>query len=145
MNANDAQITRLFVTQTNGLVQDDSPNAPATGVGAPAANFDLHLQMEAGSSVAGGYQLIITAYDVTTGDNNAALNPAAGPLNGPASFAVAPWASSLGDRVLDQKATITVPGGAGAVKNHVFYYTAALVSDNFQIVSFKQSDFFILV
>jgi hypothetical protein len=145
MNANDARITRLFVTQTNGVVQDDSPNAPATGVGSPAGNFDLHLQMEAGSSVAGGYQLIITAYDVTTGDNNAALDPPAGPLNGPANFAVAPWVVSLGDRIFDQKATITVPTGAAAVPNHVFYYTAALRSDNFQIVSFMQSDFFILV
>jgi hypothetical protein len=144
MNANDARITRLFVTQTNGVVQDDSPNAPASGAGSPAGNYDLHLQMEAGANVAGGYQLVITAYDVTTGDTSAALDPAAGPLNGPTNFAVAPWVVSLGDRVFDQKATISI-GGAGTVQNHVFYYTAALRSDNFQIVSFVQSDFFILV
>jgi hypothetical protein len=103
MNANDARIPRLFVTQTNGLVQDDSPNAPASGVGSPAGDFDPHLQAEHGASVGGGYQLIIRAYDVTTGDNNAALDPPAGPLNGPANFAVAPWTPSLGDQVFDQK------------------------------------------
>jgi hypothetical protein len=144
MNANDARIPRLFVTQTNGLVQDDSPNAPASGVGSPAGDFDPHLQAEHGASVGGGYQLIIRAYDVTTGDNNAALDPPAGPLNGPANFAVAPWTPSLGDQVFDQKVTIPVPGG-GAVANHIFYYTAALVSNNRQIVSFMKSDYFVLV
>jgi hypothetical protein len=41
MNANDARIAKLTVAQTGGDIQEVAPNAPATGVGPPAPNFDL--------------------------------------------------------------------------------------------------------
>jgi len=144
MNFNDARISRLYVTPTNVDVQDDSPNANPPGP--PAGNFDLHLEMEAGGGVAGGYKLFTIAYDVTTGNNNTALDPPAGRLNGPGNFGVdPPWALTGNDRFFQEKQNITIPTGAAAVPNHIFYYTVALVADNFQIVDIAQSEPFILV
>jgi hypothetical protein len=77
MNANDARITRVYTAQTGSVVEDPAPNAPG-----PAANFDLIFQSEAGNSIGSGggdYVLTITAYDVTTGDNNTDMT--VGPLN----------------------------------------------------------------
>ena len=141
MNANDARISRLYVTNTGGDVQEAAPNAPNGGP--PATNFDLTLEMEQGLAVAGGYTLVINCYDVTAGDNNAAMAPPTGPLNGPGNFAVAPWvAQPGGDQTFDQTVTIAVPTG---VQRHVFYYTMALVSNNNQIIDIKDSEPFILV
>jgi hypothetical protein len=142
-NFNDARISRIYVTQTGVDVQDDSPNAAPPG--APAANFDLHLEMEAGGGVAGKYTLFTIAYDVTTGNNEPLLDPpVAGRLNGPnEDFAVdPPWKLTGNDRHFEEKETIAVPATA---KNHIFYYTVALVSDNAQIVDVAQSDHFILL
>jgi hypothetical protein len=141
MNFNDARISRLYVTPTNVDVQDDSPNANPPGP--PAANFDLHLEMEAGGGVAGGYTLFTIAYDVTAATNNAALAPPAGDLNGAGNFGVdPPWKLTGNDRFFEEKETIAVPAG---VQNHVFYYTVALVSGNQQIVDIATSEPFILV
>lgn len=140
VNFNDARISRLYVTPTGSEVQDDSPNAPNTGV---VNQFDLHLEMEAGGGVTGDYQLFTIAYDVTTGANEPALDPPAGFLNGPGDFGVdPPWVATGNDRFFDQFETITIPN---TVPNHIFYYTVALVADNNQIVDIATSDPFILV
>jgi hypothetical protein len=140
VNYNDARISRVYVTETGGTVPDDTPNAPVAP-NPPATNFDLHLEMEAGGGVAGGYKLLVTAEDVTAGANNAAMAPPAGPLNGAGNFATAPWVVSGGDWDFGQKATITVPPG---VNEHMFRYNVALLSNNFQISDTAQSDLFIL-
>ena len=101
VNFNDARISRVYVTPTGVQVQDDSPNAPSTGV---VNQFDLHLEMEAGGGVAGPYELFTIAYDVTTGANEPALDPPPGALNGPGDFGVAPWVTTTDfffDRVRD--------------------------------------------
>ncbi len=142
MNFNDARISRLYVTKTGGDVQNASPNAPVNGVGNPDPDFGLTLEMEAGAGVAGAYSLLVTAYDVSLGSNNNAMKPPTGPLNGPGTFATPPWIVAAGDRTFDQTVTISVPPN---VREHVFHYTVALVSDNNQIVDIKESEPFILV
>jgi hypothetical protein len=140
VNFNDARISRVYVTPTGVDVQDDSPNAITGNI---ATDFDLHLEMEQGGGVAGGYQLFTIAYDVTTGANEPALDPPPGFLNGPGTFAVdPPWTSTPPDHFFEQKETITIPN---TVPNHIFYYTVALVNDNQQIVDIATSDRFILV
>jgi hypothetical protein len=140
VNFNDARISRVYVTPKDAQVQDDSPNAITPN---PINQFDLHLEMEAGFGVGGGYQLFTIAYDVTTGANEPALDPPVNFLNGPGNFGIdPPWAAQGNDRFFDQFETITIPN---TVPNHIFYYTVALVADNHQIVDIATSDSFILV
>jgi hypothetical protein len=143
MNANDARIAKLTVAQTGGDIQEVAPNAPATGVGPPATNFDLVLEMEAGSSVGGNYTLTCTCFDHTAGARNPAMDPGS-PLNGTDQFAGPNWSpnTATNENTFDQTVTIPVPGG---VSGHVFSYTVALVSANGQQVDAIESPLFILV
>jgi hypothetical protein len=143
MNTNDARIAKLTVAQTGGDVQEVAPNAPATGVGPPAPNFDLVLEMEAGSSVGGSYTLTCTCFDHTAGAANNAMKPGA-PLNGTDTFAGPNWVgnTATNENTFDNTVTISVPGG---VSGHVFSYTIALVSANGQQVDTTQSPLFTLV
>jgi hypothetical protein len=139
MNANDARITRVYTAQTGSVVEDPAPNAPG-----PAANFDLIFQSEAGNSIGSGggdYVLTITAYDVTTGDNNTDMT--VGPLNEKFNSTF-DWTASAPDFFKNTITTIDVPL-AGVVANHTFYYTATLVNVNGRIVSTLQSNTFVLI
>lgn len=145
MNVNDARIAKIAVAKTGGDLQEVAPNAPDSGAGKPAPDFDLVLEMEAGASVGGNYNLTCSCYDWTAGDVSAAMAPGA-PLNGAGQFAVGPWAVSggaTGDFTFDQTATVKVP--KSGVQGHVFSYIIALVSANFQIVDTAQSELFTLV
>jgi hypothetical protein len=140
MNFNDAQITSLYVGEDGSAkgIQDDAPNSPA------AKDFRVTLEMVAGGGVAGPYELITTCSDVTDTAAASALNPPA-PLNGPGAFGNGDWQSNTGtgpnDQVFSHTAVIKPP----KVRGHVYQYTAALRSDNGQIVSIRQSDPFILL
>jgi hypothetical protein len=140
MNFNDAQITSLFVGEDGSVagVQDDAPNAPA------GKKFRVTLEMVAGGGVAGPYELITTCSDLTDTAAAAALNPPA-PLNGPGAFGSPEWQADTGvgptDKVFRHTRIISPP----KVRGHVYRYTAALRSDNGQIVSIKQSEPFILL
>ena len=142
MNNNDARIAKLTVAQTGGDVQEVAPNAPSA-VGGPAPSFDLVLEMEAGSAVGGNYTLTCTCFDHTAGASNPAMDPGP-PLNGAGQFAVAPWNPNpaTNEYTFDQTVTINVPGG---VSGHVFSYSIALVSANYQQVDAEESPLFILV
>ena len=75
MNANDARITRVYVAQTRSVVEDPA-QMPRVG-----PRRSPHFPGRGGNSIGssgGEYRLTITAYDVTTGDNNGALT--VGPL-----------------------------------------------------------------
>ena len=51
-NINDAEITGIYVSQTApGGIQDDAPNAPTGGGVTPGTQFDLTLEMVAGSAL----------------------------------------------------------------------------------------------
>jgi len=148
MHASDARIARLYTTETGGNVQDSTPNAPATGLQPPATTFDLVLEGEAGVNLGASgvnYTLSIVAYDVTTGDNAPALDPTSPTLPNQEFNAGKPnplWKASGTDFITEQRFAINVPA---AVKKHTISYTASLVSDDGQIVSFLQSEPFILL
>jgi hypothetical protein len=142
---NDAEITSVYsASVTLAQVEDNEPNTPAAGGGAPATTFDVVLEAVAGNAIGNSganYTLTLTCYDETTGD----LAPAAMSRTSNEQFNSADgWQLSVGAQNFFKQAvaTITVPGG---VRGHVFRYVATLVSDNNDIVSFKESNRFILV
>ena len=148
MHASDARIARLYTTETGGNVQDNTPNAPPNGALPAATTFDLVLEGEAGVNLGANgvnYTLSIVAYDVTAGNNAPALNPTSATLPNQEFNAGKPnsvWKASGTDFISEQRFPINV---TAAVKGHTISYTASLVSDDGQIVSFLQSDPFILL
>lgn len=150
MNANDARLVRLFTAETGSAVEDSTPNVQA---GTPGQTFDLILQAEAGRQVGGTgapYRLLVTALDVTAGNAApAAVNPTI-PAN-LLSFNNPPWvptpsAANANNFVFNQRFRIPNAGNLPAgLANHVFQYTAVLVTQDFNIVSVIQSNLFLLV
>jgi hypothetical protein len=148
MNSNDASLVRLFTAETGSAVGDDSPN---TQLGNPLKTFDLVLEAEAGGGVGGTgapYTLTITCFDWTTGNlANAALNANIPVQTFDGNAAKVLWKrSGTGGFLSEQRFRIPdagdLPAGLG---NHIFSYTAALVTQDFNIVSTIQSNLFILV
>jgi hypothetical protein len=145
MNSNDARLARLFTVETGGLVEDNSPNTRLT---TPLTTFDLFLEGEAGNNIGGNgaqYTLTIVCFDWTTGNlANAALQPTIPPQTFDAPGPL--WTPSGTDFITQQRFRIpasgNLPTGLG---NHIFTYTAALVSRDFNLVSLIQSNLFILV
>jgi len=142
MNFNDAEITSLYVSDSGTPVdiENDAPNAPGGG------KYNVTLEMVAGAGVAGPYELRITCSDLTaTSPGPAALVPPLGPLNGAGAFATPPHWVGAGPLVNVFNQTVAVGPEPAADKGHVFQYTAALYSNNGQIVSIRQSDPFVLL
>ena len=146
MNTNDARLVRLFTAETASKVPDETPNAK---LGAPQTTFDLVLEGEAGAAIGGNgapYTLTIVCFDWTTGNlADAALNPTipTQTFDGPGTL----WTAS-GSGFLTQQVFRIPPGAASlpaAVKGHIFVYTVALVTRDFNIVSTCQSNLFIIV
>jgi hypothetical protein len=147
MNGNDARIVRLFTARTGGLVEDNTPNASSP----VATGFDLILQAEAGSILGdsgANYTLTILAINDDTVLPEPRLDPTGGPFH-------EEWSSDHGWKLSGNdyvktgpdesvgivRYRIAIPGGlVGA-----FHYNARLVSKNCQVVSFAQSNPFILV
>jgi hypothetical protein len=140
--ANDAQLTELYTAETNQEVENDEPNAL---LGQIAVNFNLRLQAVAGSAVGssgGDYKLRINCIDET--------------LAAPAPAAMSPgeldqefnnnagndWRPAGPNFVKEQTFLIPVPAN---VQGHVFRYVASLVNDSGDIVSFIESNKFVLV
>jgi len=142
--ANDAEITDVYSASLDLDVEDNEPNTPAPGVTPPNTTFDVQLEMVAGNAIgnsAANYTLTITCIDETVGAPNAQLS--VGPLN--QEFKAADgWTLSgpAGNFFNKQRFTKTVPP---AVQGHVFRYIATLVSANNDIVSFRESNRFILI
>lgn len=141
--ANDAELTELYSASTSFDVEDNEPNTPAPGGAAPAANFDLHMEAVAGNVLGGSganYQLTLTCIDDTTAAPNAGMS--VGPLN-QQFLAANGWQNggAAGNFVKEQVFPIAVPAG---VRGHVFHYEGRLVSANSDVISFIQSNRFIL-
>jgi DNA-binding SARP family transcriptional activator len=140
--SNDAEITDVYSASIGLDVADNEPNTPPGG-GAPATTFDVQLEMVAGNVIGnagGNYALTITCIDETLGEPNAAMS--VGPLN-QQFLATDGWLASgaAGNFINKQKFTIPVPAN---VRGHVFRYVATLVAVNSDIVSFRESNRFIL-
>jgi hypothetical protein len=141
--ANDAELTDLYAASTGLDVADSEPNTGAPGQ-PPAASFDLHLEAVAGNVIGNGaanYTLTLTAIDDTTAAPNNAMS--VGPLNQQFNAGNG-WnqGGAAGNFFKEQVIPIAVPAG---VTGHVFHYEGTLVSVNRDIVSFVQSNRFILV
>jgi hypothetical protein len=140
-NFNDAKITSLYVSERGAIkdIEDNAPNSPGGG------KFRVTLEMVAGGAVAGQYHLHTTCSDLTETQHAVTLDPPVGsPLNpapGTASFEHPPWKHDGMHWVFNESVTIDPPNHKG----HVYRYTAALHSDNGQVVSMRESEPFILL
>ena len=138
-NVNDAEITNIYVSQTNpGGVQDDAPNAPLTNP-TPAPAFDVTLEMVAGNA------LNTQAYTLTVSCSNVTQTQNAGPLVPvfpPATIGPPPWKPAGPYFTYSQSETVNIPAGFGG--GQVYQYTASLITANGEVASIKQSDLFVL-
>jgi hypothetical protein len=147
MNGNDARIVRLFTARTDAVVEDNTPNASSP----IATRFDLILQAEAGSVLGdsgANYTLTIIAINDDTVLPEPGLDPTGSPFHEEWSLDDG-WKPSGNDFVKTGtgesdgivRYTITIPEGLTGA----FHYNARLISNNFQVTSFAQSNPFILV
>jgi hypothetical protein len=137
-NFNDAEITRLFVSQVGSTVEDDAPNSPNMG------NFAANIEMAAGTALQSeGYTVTWGCTDITLGAPAPGLIPAT--LNGAGNFDVPPWTKDPSGLFLvyQQPATVTRPGPAG--QGHLYQYSATLVTTNGQVASYSLSDPFLVL
>jgi hypothetical protein len=139
MEDNVVRITSIYVAPTGSPVPSPTPNSED----APATSLDLFITGEEGDDIQSDdikYQLSYYAMDFGTGNLagaafNGVLNQTTGggewkPYNGGEDF------------FTNQKISITIPGG---LRFHVLQYHAVLVAKNGDIVSFAQSEPFVLV
>jgi hypothetical protein len=139
--ANDAELTELYTASPGVDVEDNEPNTGPPG-GPPSNTFDLHLQAVAGNTIGGSganYSLRADCIDETLAAPNA--NMSVGPLNQQFSAADG-WVAAGGNFVKDATTTINVDPAA---RGHVLRYVASLVSANGDVVSFIESNKFILI
>jgi hypothetical protein len=147
MNANDARIVRLFTTQVDGTVEDNTPNANSLAPG----QFDLILQTEVGGVLGNSganYTLTFTAVNDDTVARQVALNPPGNPFKEEWNLGCG-WIRNGNDFVKTgageatgiMRYRIAIPLGLTGA----FHYNVRLVSENYQIISFAQSNPFLLV
>ena len=147
MNANDARIVRVFTAQVDGTVEDNTPNANAS----VPDQFDLILQAEVGGVLgnsAANYTLTFSAINDDMVTRQVSLNPPGNPFKEEWNLAGG-WIRSGNDFVK------TGPGEADGIMRYriaippglsgAFHYNVRLVSENFQVTSFAQSNPFLLV
>ena len=147
MNANDARIVRLFTTQVDGTVEDNTPNANST----VPDQFDLILQAEVGAVLGNSganYTLTFTAINDDRVAPQVALDPPGNPFKEEWNLGCG-WIRSgndfvkTGAREADgiMRYRIVIPSGLTGA----FHYNVRLVSENYQVISFAQSNPFLLV
>jgi hypothetical protein len=147
MNANDARIVRLFTAQVDGTVEDNTPNANSQAADA----FDLILQAEVGAVLGNSganYTLTFAAINDDMVTRQLSLNPEGNPFK-------EEWNASCGWIRSGNDFVKTGPGEADGIMryrisippglNGAFHYNVRLVSENFQVTSFAQSNPFLLV
>jgi hypothetical protein len=138
-NINDAEITSIYVSQTQSAgVQDDAPNTDGV---TPATEFDVTLEMVAGGALASaGYTLTVSCTDVTTTASAPGLVPTFPPA--PATVSAPAWTPQGSYFTYSNNVTVPIPGGAGG--GQVYQYTASLIFANGEVSSIKQSELFSL-
>lgn len=142
--ANDAELTRLFTASVSRApaVEDDEPNTGGPG-NPPTAEFYLFVEGVAGNvrgNDLSNYKLYLHAVADTPGA------PALVGFALDQEFKDPPWTPGgrAGNFVTQQVFTVPVPPG-GHCRGHVYHYEGRLVGVNNDVVSFKQSNRFILV
>jgi hypothetical protein len=141
-NANDAELTELFTAATGFDVEDNEPNSGPPG-NPPAATYDLHVEAVAGNAIGNSsadYTITLTAIDETLAAPNAAMSRTVNQeFNN-----VGGWnaGGGAGNFLKEETFNIAVPAG---VRGHVFRYVGTLVSVNNEVVSFIESNRFVLL
>lgn len=143
MQANDAELTELYTAAAGEEVENNEPNANNTAAG--ATTFDLRLQAVAGEvrgDDGSDYKLRIDCIDETLAAPNALMSVAEVTQqfdkNSPNDWIEQPSQNF----VKEQKNTITVDAAA---KGHVLRYVASLRGVNGDVVSFIESNKFVLI
>jgi hypothetical protein len=141
MQANDADLTELYTAASGEEVENNEPNADNTAGG--AATFDLRLQAVAGSvrgDDGSDYKLRIDCIDETEAAPN--LNMSV-PEETQQFDSTNDWVEQpSGNFVKEQTNTISVDPLA---KGHVLRYVASLRGVNGDVVSFIESNKFVLI
>ena len=140
---NDGEITELYTSSTGLDVEDNEPNTGAPGA-PPENNFQVHFEAVAGNVIGNGggnYRLEITCIDETLAAPNASMSP--GVLN-QQFLAADGWQAGgpAGNFLKEQVFNINVDNAA---RGHVLRYVATMVSAGRDVVSFIESNRFILV
>ena len=134
--SNSAELTRLITVETGQTVQNNEPNSDG-----PVNTYDLLLEAVAGDPLGNsgaGYTLRIDCTD----QNDAARNNDLSLAPQIQAFDNTRWTKVGDDFVSEQRFPITVLAG---VEGHVFRYVATMVSDNDDVISFIESNQFVLV
>jgi hypothetical protein len=139
--SNDGQLVELFTAAAGTDVENDEPNAVLGGP--PDNTFDLRLQAVAGNTLGASgaaYTLRADCIDETTAERVASMS--LGPVN--QNFDTGDGWQQIADGSYkkEQAATIT---RVAARANHVFRYVGSLVSVNGDVVSFIESNKFIML
>ena len=143
MKENDSDLTELYTAAVGEEVENNEPNANNTAAG--AATFDLRLQAVAGSVLGDSraeYKLRIDCIDETLAAPNINMSvPEVTQQFDP--NAPHDWLEQTsGNFVKEQKNTINVDAAA---KGHVLRYVASLRGLNGDVVSFIESNKFVLI
>jgi hypothetical protein len=141
MQANDAELTELYTAALGEEVENNEPNADNTAAG--ALQFDLRLQAVAGSvrgDDSSDYELVIDCIDETLAEPNVNMSVPADTQQFDSGDG---WNEQpSGNFVKEQTNTIDVDPAA---KGHVLRYVASLRGVNGDVVSFIESNKFILI
>jgi hypothetical protein len=141
-NANDAELTELYTAATGLDVEDNEPNTGPPGT-APAANYDLHVEAVAGQAIGNSqadYTLVLTCIDETLAAPNAGMSRTVNQEFKQQDGWLAGGAA--GNFHKEETFNIAVPAN---VRGHIFRYVGSLVSANNEVVSFIESNRFVLV
>lgn len=139
MRDTEVRLTSIYVAPTGSPVSSPSPNSEDH----PATSFDLIITGEEGDEIQGNnisYTLSYYAFDFATGASapvtfNATLAQTTGDVN---------WNPYNGGEDFYTNQTIPIKV-SGSLTGHVLQYFAVLVAVRGDIVSFVQSEPFVLV
>ena len=151
MNANDAQLVRVYTRETGRSIADHSPRVSGAAAGGNVS-FEVVVEAEAGDVLGGigaPYLLTLAAFDKTTGQLAA---PSTAFAKNPTEAFNANYGNISKWPLYKSYFTVTLTQAqADALVGHVLQYTAALINplpgggSPPNVVSFLESEPFILV
>lgn len=141
MDADDARLVRIYTAAAGTFLESTTPNAATPTA---ATNFDVVIEGDAGNAKGNngqGYNLRFDTVDLTTAGFSAAFSNT---ITGQSFSAGSLWTQPVpgGDfrNVWQRNLTVTA-----AQQGHIFQCTASLVTANNDVVSFVQSEPFLIV
>jgi hypothetical protein len=141
---NDAELTRIVTVSTGTTAQDTEPNTPAPA-GAPTGDFEVIAEGVAGVVIGptlAPYTLEMTCIDEVMAAPNPAMSISVNQRFGDTSAGWAGPLGSAGNYTMSQTFLVKVPAG---LRGHVFHYVGRLLDQAGNVVSFVDSNRFILV